>query len=228
MDYMTAKPADLTNASRGEAPGRESPQAEPRGEADPADAALFREAMARRPDMPLGRGSENKIDSHIAELIRQEQEAFLRRLSAEAPAQAEGAQMPGDAGLVRAEAPQPSQKADAAPAIDPEALETLVSRILVGTPEKGGAEVRITLEDNVLRGAEISIIRDNAGMLRVSVTSDDAAAFQTLVSSRDDLVRALSASEDAPVEVTIRSEAEDAGTDRRSRGLYDAYDKEAY
>lgn len=226
MDYLTAKPADLTNASRGEAPGRESPQAEPRGEADPTDAALFREAMARRSDMPARRGSEGKID--IAELFRQEQEAFLRQMSGGSPAQAEGAQMPGEAGLIRAEAPQASQKAGASPAVDPEALETLVSRILVGTPEKGGAEVRITLEDNVLRGAEISIIRDNAGMLRVSVTSDDTATFQTLVSSRDDLVRALSASEDAPVEVTIRSEAEDAGTDRRSRGLYDAYDKEAY
>lgn len=105
---------------------------------------------------------------------------------------------------------------------DGETLEALVSRILVNTPEKGGSEVRLTLSEAAFRGTEVSILRDTTGALTVKIVSSDPSAFQTLVSSRNELLSALQAEEKAPVTVNMEEEKPDAqenDTHRRSRGL---------
>lgn len=105
---------------------------------------------------------------------------------------------------------------------DGEALEALVSRILVSTPEKGGSEVRLTLSDAAFKGTEVSILRDTTGALTVKIVSSDPSAFQTLVSSRHELLSALQAEEKAPVTVNMEEEkpdAQDNDSRRRSSGL---------
>lgn len=115
--------------------------------------------------------------------------------------------------------------AQAASMPDGEALEALVSRILVNTPEKGGSEVRLTLSDAAFRGTEVSIMRDLSGALTVKIVSSDPSAFQTLVSSRNELLSSLQAQEKAPVSVEMeedRGGSDDANDSRRrSRGLDD-------
>lgn len=105
---------------------------------------------------------------------------------------------------------------------DGEALEALVSRILVSTPDKGGSEVRLILSDTAFRGTEVSIMRDTTGALTVKIVSSDPSAFQTLVSSRNELLSALQAEEKAPVTVSMeedKGDANDNDSQRRSRGL---------
>ncbi len=113
--------------------------------------------------------------------------------------------------------------AQAATMPDGEALEALVSRILVNTPERGGSEVRLTLSDAAFRGTEVSIMRDLSGALTVKIVSSDPSAFQTLVSSRNELLSSLQAQEKAPVSVEMeedRGDADDSNDSRRrSRGL---------
>ncbi len=134
-------------------------------------------------------------------------------------------------GLFRGASGMPAMGAAAANAAqaasmpDGEALEALVSRILVNTPEKGGSEVRLTLSDAAFRGTEVSIMRDLSGALTVKIVSSDPSAFQTLVSSRNELLSSLQAQEKAPVSVEM--EEDRGGSDdpndarRRSRGLDD-------
>ena len=103
-------------------------------------------------------------------------------------------------------------------------LNELVSRILVNTPESGKAEVRLTLQDNVLRGTEISIARDNDGLLTVRIVTDNAASFQTLVATRNDLQAILQQQEGriiVNVEMLDDSDSEQNDSRRRSKGLYD-------
>ena len=104
-----------------------------------------------------------------------------------------------------------------------EALEKLVDRVLVSTPENGINEVRITLSDSsVLRGTNIQIARDLNGMLTVTLIADNSQAFQTLVASRADLTKMLESTEKQGVIVNLQT-AEDGDnandTDKRSRGL---------
>lgn len=110
----------------------------------------------------------------------------------------------------------------AAPQSTDDALQALVSRILVSSPDKGGAEVRLTLNDGVLRGTEIMLQRDLSGALTVRCTTTDPASFQTLVAQQHTLREALAAAEHEPVTVEMyeeRTEAEQNDTNRRSRGL---------
>ena len=109
-------------------------------------------------------------------------------------------------------------------ALDAIDLNELVSRILVNTPESGKAEVRLTLQDNVLRGTEISIARDNDGLLSVRIVTDNATSFQTLVASRNDLQAILQQQEGriiVNVEMLDESDSEQNDSRRRSKGLYD-------
>ena len=109
-------------------------------------------------------------------------------------------------------------------ALDAIDLNELVSRILVNTPESGKAEVRLTLQDNVLRGTEISIARDNDGLLTVRIVTDNATSFQTLVASRNDLQAILQQQEGriiVNVEMLDESDSEQNDSRRRSKGLYD-------
>lgn len=110
----------------------------------------------------------------------------------------------------------------AAPQSTDDALQALVSRILVSSPEKGGAEVRLTLNDGVLRGTEIMLQRDLSGALTVRCTTTDPASFQTLVAQQHTLREALAAAEKEPVTVEMheeRNEADQNDPNRRSRGL---------
>ena len=102
-------------------------------------------------------------------------------------------------------------------------LNALVSRILVSSPEKGSTEVRLTLSDAALRGTEVTLLRDAAGMLSVKIVAADPRAFQTLVASRGELVSALEAQESEGVTVVMEDGADANDTRQRSRGL-DALD----
>jgi len=115
---------------------------------------------------------------------------------------------------------------DSAQPINTQELESLVSRILVSSPEKGSTEVRLMLEDSVLKGTEISLVRDASGALQVKIFCSDSMTFQTLVASRNNLLETLNSRETAPVKVEMNEaerENQDAGDDdnpeRRSQGL---------
>ena len=121
--------------------------------------------------------------------------------------------------------PQVSEvQAKPATGLDAIDLNELVTRILVNTPESGKTEVRLTLQDNVLRGTEISIARDNDGLLTVRIVTDNAASFQTLVATRNDLQAILQQQEGriiVNVEMLDDSDSEQNDSRRRSKGLYD-------
>lgn len=106
-----------------------------------------------------------------------------------------------------------------------EALETLVSRILVSRPESGKTEVRLQIQDAVLKNTEITLARDAGGQLTVRIHTNDAAAFQTIVSARVELEARLSGRETLPVLVELQKETDreenDARRSSRGRGLFD-------
>lgn len=106
-----------------------------------------------------------------------------------------------------------------------EALETLVSRILVSRPESGKTEVRLQIQDAVLKNTEITLARDAGGQLTVRIHTNDAAAFQTIVSARAELEARLSGRETLPVLVELQKETDreenDARRESRGRGLFD-------
>lgn len=106
-----------------------------------------------------------------------------------------------------------------------EALETLVSRILVSRPESGKTEVRLQIQDAVLKNTEITLARDAGGQLTVRIHTNDAAAFQTIVSARAELEARLSGRETLPVLVELQKETDreenDARRSSRGRDLFD-------
>ena len=106
-----------------------------------------------------------------------------------------------------------------------EALETLVSRILVSRPESGKTEVRLQIQDAVLKNTEITLARDAGGQLTVRIHTNDAAAFQKIVSARAELEARLSGRETLPVLVELQKETDreenDARRESRGRGLFE-------
>ena len=114
---------------------------------------------------------------------------------------------------------------EAAPVTDPAALaDRLLERILVAEPQGGGSEIRLMLGDDVLPGTEIRLLRGADGALSVSLVTENATAFQTLVAAQDSLRRRLEGLEGQEVRVEVtsgtdRNEAEDGDARRRSRGL---------
>ena len=104
-----------------------------------------------------------------------------------------------------------------------ELVDKLVDRILVSEPGKGNPEVRITLNDGALSGAELTLSRATDGQLFVRLSCADAGAFQTAVGARDSLQTALERSgENVRVEVARHSDASggnEGDAHRRSRGL---------
>ncbi len=102
-----------------------------------------------------------------------------------------------------------------------ERLDVLVSRILVSSPENGSSQVRLTINDAHLAATEILITRDVTGMLRVSIVTQNAQSFQTLVASRQTLVDMLQNKESQPVTVNVQNSSDESEGDmnRRSRGL---------
>ena len=153
----------------------------------------LREAAQQRPDASI-----ESLFPDFSQL--QQPQQTQQTTAAQAPAQADGAQKS---------------------ILDPDSLNNLVSRILVNSPESGRAEVRLMLNDNVLRGTEISISRDLNGQLSVQISCKDPSSFQTLVASRNDLQQTLEQQERQTVNVTM-TDSTDAGendTRQRSRGL---------
>ena len=113
------------------------------------------------------------------------------------------------------------------PPLSPEALESLVDRILVSSAECGRAEVRLTVSDRVLSGTEIIIKRDVDGQLVVSLHCTSEASFQTLVASQTDLAARLEDFENRSVQVSVDIDRERGDADRRSRGLIEQDQQEA-
>ena len=72
-----------------------------------------------------------------------------------------------------------------------ELVDRLVERILVSDPGRGSPEVRISLGEGVLSGAELSLSRAADGQLFVRLSCADAASFQTAVGAQDALRAAL-------------------------------------
>lgn len=101
-------------------------------------------------------------------------------------------------------------------------LDKLVERILVAERAQGAQEVRITLGDGMLKGAELSIMRHADGQLAVRVSCMDAASFQTAVAARQGLTDALEARGERVQVVVDRGDASDGNEGderRRSQGL---------
>ena len=174
----------------------------------PADKAPDAARHSRSHDLESGglrEAAQQRPDASIESLFRdfsqlQQPQQTQQTTAAQAPAQADGAQKS---------------------ILDPDSLNNLVSRILVNSPESGRAEVRLMLNDNVLRGTEISISRDLNGQLSVQISCKDPSSFQTLVASRNDLQQTLEQQERQTVNVTM-TDSTDAGendTRQRSRGL---------
>ena len=147
-----------------------------------------------------------------------------------------GSPMPGGetmpfASLFSMEAPISSspvtETGSAYPPLSPEALESLVDRILVSSAECGRAEVRLTVSDRVLSGTEIIIKRDVDGQLVVSLHCTTEASFQTLVASQADLAARLEDFENRSVQVSVDIDRERGDADRRSRGLIEQDQQEA-
>ena len=116
--------------------------------------------------------------------------------------------------------------AQAAPAPgDVDALvNELVDRILVSEPGKGSPEVRITLGQGPLSGAELCLARAQDGQLFIRLACADPASFQTAVGAQDALRSALERSgENVRVEI-VQSRA-DGGNEgdarQQSRGRQD-------
>lgn len=125
--------------------------------------------------------------------------------------------------------------AEAMPTTAPESipvadLDRLVERVLVAEPGKGAHEVRITLGEGMLKGAELTIMRHADGQLAVRVSCMDAASFQTAVSARQGLVETLEAHGERVQVVVNRADASDGNesdTRQRSRGLQHVAEDEA-
>ena len=106
-----------------------------------------------------------------------------------------------------------------APVMDQNQLESLVDRILVSSPEQGGQEVRISLNEKTLGGTEILLHRSADGTLSVTLNAKDPSAFQTLVGAQNDLQQLLQKQESAQVRVQVMQEStrEENDSQRRSQ-----------
>ncbi|WP_297218876.1 hypothetical protein [uncultured Desulfovibrio sp.] len=99
-------------------------------------------------------------------------------------------------------------------------VEKLVERILVSEPGRGAPEVRLTLGQGSLAGAELSLSRAQDGQLFIRLSCADAASFQTAVGAQDALRHALERNgETVRVEISQQTEGGQEGDARRqSRG----------
>ena len=99
-------------------------------------------------------------------------------------------------------------------------VEKLVERILVSEPGRGAPEVRLTLGQGSLAGAELSLSRAQDGQLFIQLSCADAASFQTAGGAQDALRHALERNgETVRVESSQQTEGGQEGDARRqSRG----------
>ncbi len=92
---------------------------------------------------------------------------------------------------------------------NPEINTKLAQTILVSSADSGSDEVRITLSNDVLPDTEIRISRDINGTLNVSLISNNANSYQTLVQGQFDLKAALEQTEN---DVKVNVESGESGT----------------
>jgi type III secretion system needle length determinant len=106
-------------------------------------------------------------------------------------------------------------------------VEKLVNRILVAEDGlQGQSEIRLFLDENVLKDTEIRITRSLDGLLTVSLLTSDPNSFQTLAASRSDLQKGLESRENSAIQVNLDSaSAGDGQADRRSQGYFE-YEQE--
>lgn len=110
-------------------------------------------------------------------------------------------------------------------------LDRLVRQILVSHPgQAGDREVRLTLQDSVLKDTEIRLSRGADGLLSVTLSTGDRDAFQTLVAAQTELKAQLNAHERQEVRLTVTDtpdgqQGSDDASGRRSAG-YRTYDEE--
>lgn len=146
-------------------------------------------------------------------------ERFLASLFRQAVPQAGGGSTPDALSILNAQA---ADGAAAPRKLETVRFEALAEQILVSSRDAGEAEVRIRLRDGVLPDTEIRLTRELSGRLVVRVVTGDPQTFQTLVSARNDLADALSATESRGVAVFVdRNGPDDDAAGRRSRGLAD-------
>lgn len=99
----------------------------------------------------------------------------------------------------------------------------LVETILVSQPDADSQEIRLTVSRDILPDTEIRISRDIHGTLNVSLISNNASSFQTLVGAQNDLKSLLEQSEN---NVQVHVDSGDAGdTSQQSRGFME-YEEE--
>lgn len=106
---------------------------------------------------------------------------------------------------------------------DAEITEKMIERILVSDPKDGDQEIRIKLNESILKDTEIHIKRLNDGSLQISLNSNNANSLQTLVAQQYELKTRLEQIENASVSVEVNTESQDNDTEQQSRGLYDLY-----
>jgi type III secretion system needle length determinant len=167
--------------------------------------AAMPEAESARPDQPdrkSGEREDNSLSSLMSGLLGE-------RLGATATPAA-------------TQAAVPASPVENAPRME-EMVSRLVEQILVSRPDQAGeTEVRLRVQNAVLPDTEIRLVRGTDGLLSVTLSTGRDDAFQTLVSARADLQRALNAGESQEVRVTVmnagESQAEDGSSGRRSRG----------
>ncbi len=106
-----------------------------------------------------------------------------------------------------------------------ELVDRLVERILVSDPGRASPEVRISLGEGVLSGAELSLSRAADGQLFVRLSCADAASFQTAVGAQDALRAALERGEgNVRVEVAQGgAEGGNEGDTRRRSATYEGW-----
>ena len=106
-----------------------------------------------------------------------------------------------------------------------ELVDRLVERILVSDPGRGSPEVRISLGEGVLSGADLSLSRAADGQLFVRLSCADAASFQTAVGAQDALRAALERGEgNVRVEVAQGgAEGGNEGDTRRRSATYEGW-----
>ena len=119
-----------------------------------------------------------------------------------------------------APSPVTADMSASAPAEVDALVEKLVERILVSEPGKGAPEVRLTLGQGSLAGAELSLSRAQDGQLFIRLSCADAASFQTAVGAQDALRNALERNgETVRVEISRQStDTQEGDAQRQSRG----------
>lgn len=177
--------------------------------ASPKEAERFASDLA---------GDERKTEQHTGNASREPVDTLFKDFS--------GLFGPGQVTAGAAETAA-AENPSAAGALSDEALESVVSRILVNSPQANESEVRLTISDEYLRDTEISIIRDKStGELSVRIASSDQNSLQTLIAAQHDLRDKLQMQEKAAVDVRVSetgTEREGSDTARHeSRGRNDS------